>query len=129
MIQLRILSGKMAGEDIFVRRFPFRIGRAAGNELVLDDPGVWDHHLTLGFQKSDGFTLATAPETFAAINEEPQKNARLRNGDVISFGSAKIRFWLAPPVQRGLRFREQAVWLLLLAVTAFQFFLIYRLLR
>jgi pSer/pThr/pTyr-binding forkhead associated (FHA) protein len=129
MIQLRILSGKMAGDSQVVRRFPFRIGRAAGNNLVLDEPGVWDRHLTLDFQKKEGFLLQTSPEAFTVINEEPLTSARLRNGDVISFGSAKIQFWLAPPRQRGLYFREWCVWLLLAAVTAFQFVLIYRLLR
>jgi pSer/pThr/pTyr-binding forkhead associated (FHA) protein len=129
MIQLRILSGLKAGDIQVVRRFPFNIGRAPGNDLILDEPGVWDSHLTLEFQKGEGFTLQTAPETFAAINEESQTFARLRNGDLIAFGSVKLQFWLAAPRQRGLRLKELSVWLLLAAVTAFQFFLIYRLLR
>jgi pSer/pThr/pTyr-binding forkhead associated (FHA) protein len=92
MIQLRILSGKMAGDQHVVRHFPFRIGRAPGNDLCLDDAGVWDHHLTVDFQKREGFILQTAPETYAAINEESQTSARLLNGDIISFGSARIQF-------------------------------------
>jgi pSer/pThr/pTyr-binding forkhead associated (FHA) protein len=129
MVQLRILSGKMAGENIFVRRFPFRAGRAAGNDLVLDDAGVWDNHLTLEFQKAEGFLLHTAPDTFVAVNEEQKNSARLRNGDIISFGSAKIQFWLSAPLQRPLRLRELSFWLLLAAVTAFQFFLIWQLVK
>ena len=129
MIQLRILSGQTAGDTLVVRRFPFRIGRAAENDLRLEAPGVWDQHLTLEFQKTEGFLLHTAPDAFAAVNEQPLTSARLRNGDIISFGSAKIQFWLAAPRQRGLRLRELSVWLLLAAVTAFQFLLIYRLLR
>jgi pSer/pThr/pTyr-binding forkhead associated (FHA) protein len=129
MIQLRILSGKMAGDSQVVRCFPFRIGRAVENDLILDEPGVWDRHLTLEFQKKEGFILNTAPETFAAINDESQTSTRLHNGDIVSFGSAKIQFWLAAPRQRGLLFRELCVWLLLIAVTAFQFALIYRLLK
>jgi len=129
MIQLRILSGHTAGDPQVIRRFPFRIGRAPENDLRLEAPGVWDHHLTLEFEKSEGFVLKTAPEAFAAINEQPLGSARLRNGDIISFGSAKIQFWLAAPRQRGLHLRELSVWLLLLAVTAFQFVLIYRLVR
>ena len=129
MIQLRILSGKMAGDIQVVRRFPFHIGRAAENELVLDEPGVWDRHLTVGFQKHEGFTLRTEENAFAAVNEEPQVSARLRNGDIISFGSAKIQFWLSAPLQRGLRLREFFVWFILAAVTAFQFAVIYRLLK
>ena len=129
MVQLRILSGKMAGDVHIVRRFPFHIGRAADNELRLDDEGVWDKHLVLEVEKNEGFTLKTVSHAFVAVNEQPLASARLRNGDIISFGSAKIQFWLAAPRQRGLRLRELSVWLLLAAVTAFQFFLIYRLLK
>jgi pSer/pThr/pTyr-binding forkhead associated (FHA) protein len=129
MIRLKIISGSTADAIQLVRRFPFRIGRAPENDLRLEAPGVWDHHLTLEFQKSEGFVLHTAPDAFAAINEEQKQSARLRNGDIISFGSAKIQFWLDAPRQRGLHLRELAVWLLLLAVTVFQFVLIYRLIR
>src|ERR1700742_1132994 len=107
MVQLRILSGKMAGDIQVVRHFPFCIGRSAGSDLRLDEPGVWDQHLTLTFQRREGFTLATAtPQAFAAVNDQPQTSTRLHNGDVISFGSAKIQFWLAPARLRGLRLRE-----------------------
>ena len=129
MIQLRILSGQTAVETQIVRRFPFRIGRAVENDLRLEAAGVWDNHLTLEFQKSEGFILRTAPEAFVAINEEQKQSARLRNGDIISFGSAKIQFWLAAPRQRGLRLRELSVWLLIAGITAAQFILIYRLVR
>jgi len=129
MIQLRILSGQTAGDPQVIRRFPFRIGRAPANDLRLEAPGVWDQHLTLDFHKSEGFILSAAPDTFAVINEHPLTSARLRNGDTISFGSAKMQFWLAAPRQRGLQGRELTVWLLLAAVTCFQFVLIYRLLK
>jgi pSer/pThr/pTyr-binding forkhead associated (FHA) protein len=129
MIQLRILSGQTAGDTQVVRRFPFRIGRAPENDLRLEAAGVWDNHLTLEFQKSEGIVLHTAPDSFAAINEEQKQSARLRNGDIISFGSAKIQFWLAAPRQRGLRPRELSVWLLVIAITALQFVLIYRLVK
>ena len=129
MVQFRILSGKKAGDLQVVRHFPFRIGRAAGDDLCLDDAGVWDSHLTLELQKETGFTLETTADAFVAVNDQPQTSARLRNGDIISFGSAKIQFWLAAPRLRGLRLREVFVWALLVAVTACQFLLIYRLLK
>ena len=127
MIQLRILSGKMVGENIFVRRFPFRIGRAPQNELALDDAGVWDEHLKIGLEKQEGFTLETSDGAFTAVNEQPQKSTRLRNGDIISFGSAKIQFWLAPAKQRNLAAAELFVWLLLGTLTAIQIFLVLKL--
>lgn len=129
MIQLRILSGETAGDLQVVRHFPFRIGRAATDDLHLQAEGVWDSHLTLDFQKNEGFFLQTAPSAFAAVNEEPQTATRLRNGDIISFGSAKIQFWLASPIQRGLRLRELTTWGILTVVTLLQLLLIAALLR
>ena len=127
MIQLRILSGKLAGEVIFVRQFPFRIGRASDNELCLEDEGIWDNHLALWFEKQDGFVLTASPDAFTAVNEQPQKEVRLRNGDVISFGSAKVQFWLAPAKLRGLELREAFVWVLLAGLTLVQIALMLKL--
>ena len=124
MIQLRILAGPKAGELQFVRRFPFHIGRAPDNDLPLDAPGVWNYHFMLNLQPDAGFTLQTFDEAFATVNDQPQTATRLRNGDIISFGAAKIQFWLAAPRQRGLRLRELLVWTLLATVTAVQIALI-----
>jgi pSer/pThr/pTyr-binding forkhead associated (FHA) protein len=129
MIQLNVLSGKKAGAQLAARRFPFRIGRAPGNELQLDDDGIWDQHLILEFDRQQGFTLAIAPDALAAVNGEPVQTAVLRSGDIITVGSARLQFWMAAARQRSLRLREAFVWTLLAAVTAGQFALIYWLLR
>ena len=125
MIQLNVLSGKKAGSQPVVRRFPFRVGRAAGNDLQLDDSGVWDRHLVLECQRSEGFKLVTSPDALAAVNNQPVQTARLRNGDIITVGSVKLQFWLAAVRQRGLRLRELFVWALLILATLGQFVLIY----
>ncbi len=61
------------------------------------------------------------------MNEEPQTSVRLRNGDVISFGSAKIQFWLAPAKLRGLKLREFFFWLLLAGLTLAQLVMLLKL--
>ena len=129
MVQLRILSGQKAGDIQVVRRFPFYVGRAAENDLCLDAAGIWDYHFMLEFKKKEGFTLQTFEDAFAAVNDQPQTSTRLRNGDIIAFGSEKIQFWLAAPRQHSLRVREFFVWALLAAVTTAQIALIYRLIR
>ena len=128
MIQLDVLSGKKAGSRTVVRRFPFRVGRAPDNDLQLGDDGVWDEHLALGFE-SGGFNLAVAPGALVAVNGGPFQDQTLRNGDIITIGSAKLQFWLAVARQLGLRFREFFVWTLIAAVTTAQIALIYWLLR
>jgi pSer/pThr/pTyr-binding forkhead associated (FHA) protein len=129
MIQLNVLSGKKAGTRAVVRHFPFCIGRAAGNQLQLEDAGVWDEHLTVEFDSQTGFNLAAAPNALITIDAEPVQNRVLRNGDIITLGSVKIQFWLAAARQGSLRLRESFVWALVLVVTLFQFVLLYWLAR
>jgi pSer/pThr/pTyr-binding forkhead associated (FHA) protein len=129
MIQLNILSGKKAGTRTVARYFPFRIGRAVGNELQLEDDGVWDQHLTVEFNPQSGFNLTTAPEALATVNGVTVQTMVLRNGDTITTGSVKIQFWLAAARQGSLRLRENFVWSLLGFVTLGQFALLYWLVR
>lgn len=128
MVQLRILSGPKAGGIQAVRRFPFHVGRAEDNDFRVEGAGVWNYHFMLDLRPREGFMVQTFDQAFAAVNEQPQTCARLRNGDIISFGSAKLQFWLAAPMQRSLRQRELVVWLLWLLVTFGQCALIYFLL-
>ncbi len=129
MVQLRILSGKKAGDQTIVRHFPFRVGRSAGNHLQLDDDGVWEQHLTLEFQDPGQFVVQTAAGALLAVNQQPVQTLPLRNGDVLSLGSVKLQFWLAATSQGSLKLREFFVWSLLAAVTAAQLVLIYWLIR
>ena len=128
MVELHILSGTKADSRLAVRRFPFRVGRAGGNDLQLTDDGAWDRHLALEFHRREGFRLVTAPNALVMVNSKPVETTLLRNGDLITVGSVKLQFWLATARQRGLRLREGFVWLLLLAVLLGQFALIYWLL-
>jgi pSer/pThr/pTyr-binding forkhead associated (FHA) protein len=127
MIQLLILTGKKAAGQFIARRFPFCIGRASGNDLQLDDDGVWDRHLTLEFHPRQGITLTAAPNALVTINNRPVQTALLRNGDVITLGAAKLQFWLAAVRQQSLGLREGFVWALLFLVVLCEAFLIYEL--
>jgi pSer/pThr/pTyr-binding forkhead associated (FHA) protein len=124
MIDLHVLSGKKAGSRVVVSRFPFHIGRTFQNDLSLEDDGVWDRHLALEFKEKDGFHAATTANAIATVNGKQVEKSRLHNGDIITIGSAKLQFWLAPAPQRGLGLRENLVWALLILVTVGQFVLI-----
>ena len=129
MIDLHVLSGKKAGSRVVVGHFPFHIGRLPQNDLPLEDDGVWDRHLTLEFREKDGFHVATTANAIATINGKQVEKSRLHNGDIITVGSAKLQFWLAPAPQRGLSLRENLVWALLILITLGQFILIFTFLR
>ena len=71
MIQLNILSGKKAGSQTVARHFPFRIGRAAQNELPLDETASGTRILTWNFNAtSKASILRLAANALATVNGE-----------------------------------------------------------
>lgn len=120
MIQLEVLSGRQAGLLQEARHFPFLVGRAPANALQLEDDGVWAEHFQLAVDPDRGFTLTARPGALVMVNESPAEAARLKNGDMITAGAARLRFRLSPTEQLGLRGRELLVWTLLLGVTLSQ---------
>jgi len=130
MIQFSVLSGKKAGSQTVVRHFPFCVGRTAQNDWQIEDDGVWGSHLTFELNRDNKrITVTVAPDAVAAINDQTIRNAPVRNGDIISFGSVKMQIRLAGVRQRGLLLYEWLIWLMLAAVTATQFLVIYWLFR
>ena len=110
-------------------RFPVRVGRAAANDLRLEEDGVWDQHCVLSFDPAEGFILTAQPEALLTVNREPARRARLRNGDAIEMGSARLQFWLNEIPQRSQRLREGFVWTLIVAICLTEVGLVYWLLR
>jgi hypothetical protein len=129
MVQLKVLSGKMAGAEKVVRHFPFRIGRSAAADWQCEEEGVWDIHVQLAFDGARGIVLSAGPDAPAAINGQPAREAVLRNGDTMEIGALKIRFWIGPTRQGGMRIREWLTWAALILITAGQLAIIYRLMR
>jgi len=118
MIEFQILSNKLAGVSKAARHFPVRIGRSPENDLQLEEAGVWDRHFSVEFNPATGFTLQAEPDALVTVNHLPVRSCVLRVGDSIEFGAARLRFWIAPPARRGLRWRGLAVWALIVAVLA-----------
>ena len=128
MVQLNILSGKMAGGSWSARLFPVRIGRSSKADLQIEENGVWDEHVQIELSPAEGFRLRTQPNAVAIVNSQPTNDVLLRNGDLIQIGSSKMQFWLSETRQRGLRTREFLTWFALAALCAGQILLIYALL-
>lgn len=128
MIQLNILNGKKAGQEIVARLFPFIIGRATTAHLPLDEDGVWDRHLEINLQQNEGFLLQAHPQAIVTVNGETVQKATLRNGDLIEAGSVQLRFWLSPVRQRSLLVQESLTWFALSALFVLELGLLYWLL-
>lgn len=128
MVQFKILSGKKAGSSWETRHFPVRIGRSAGSNLQLEEAGVWDDHLKVTLESTEGFLAETQSNAFASINGQSIQRSALRNGDTIEMGSVKLQFWLSEAQQRGQTFREAFVWSVISLVCLAQIALVYWLL-
>lgn len=124
MIELRILQGTQAGGQWSARHFPVRIGRSDDSDLVLDDPGVWDQHVEVGYDAASGFYMTPLSEGAVIVNQHPVESAVLHNGDTLTLGSAVIQFWIAPARQKRFRVLESLLWLTLLGLFAAQIWLI-----
>ncbi len=129
MLQLQLLSGKQAGFLWDARRFPVRIGRAPGNDLQIEEDGVWDEHLRVELKSGEGFVITAHPGALLSVNQAPVETVRLRNGDIITAGSARLAFRLSQTRQRGLKLREAFVWLTIAGITVGQIAMIGWLLR
>jgi FHA domain len=127
MVQLEILSGKMAGVKQDARHFPFLVGRSASAHLRLEEDGVWDEHLKLAFDPAAGFVMSVPSAALVTVNGKSCREAVLRNGDELALGALRLRFWLGAPRQRSLRVREWLTWTAFGLITAAQLVLIYRL--
>ena len=98
MIQLDILSGKKAGTSIVARRFPFQVGRSSDSALLLDDGGVWDHHLTFSSHRGSAVVLNVQQDALATVNGAP---ASLDEA-IAYFDTIGAMSWLLRSAQRLL---------------------------
>ena len=129
MVRLQILNGRKAGLSFNSDSFPLVIGRATSGGVVLEESGVWDQHFQISLDSDEGFFLEVFPPALASVNDQPVERILLRNGDLITAGSAKLQFWLQETRQASLRLRETGTLLSFFLLCAAQFGIIYWLLN
>ena len=125
MVQLTILNGKKAGTEWLARRFPVRIGRSSACDLSLEEDGVWDQHLELDLDSTEGFFISVQPDAVTTVNGQSIQRTRLRSGDVIGIGALQLQFALSATRHRSLLVREILTWLGLAVLCLGQIALIY----
>lgn len=128
MVQIRVLAGQQAGSHHLVRQLPALIGRSNSATVHLEDDGVWDEHAEIRLESADGLVLRSFPDAVVSLNGTRIDQARLRNGDVIELGAARLQVWLSEVPQRSLRAREVLTWVALGAICILQVLIVYWLL-
>ncbi|HMV68579.1 MAG TPA: sigma 54-interacting transcriptional regulator [Myxococcota bacterium] len=77
---------------IRLRKVLTSVGRAAGNDVVLDDPGVGDSHMAL-VRNGDQWTAAPADRNgMLMVNGQRTRKAQLKPGDVVLLGGWRATY-------------------------------------
>jgi pSer/pThr/pTyr-binding forkhead associated (FHA) protein len=122
MLQVTVL-GQAQATVTQISSYPFRIGRAPGDHLRIQAPGVWDNHITLEWRAAEGIHLVGSPESLTAVNGHLVKETRIRNGDLVQIGGVRLLLSVAPAAQRSFRPLEIVIWTALGAVGLAQLYL------
>jgi pSer/pThr/pTyr-binding forkhead associated (FHA) protein len=129
MVQISIISGKDSGKTINLDKFPALVGRLSNASLVLKDDGVWDKHFEISYVPGDGFYLSAIEPAITVVNDKSVQKIRLRNGDVIVAGGAKLRFWLSEVKSKTYILREAITWISIISLFFIQVYIIYKLIQ
>jgi Inner membrane component of T3SS, cytoplasmic domain len=88
---LRILTGELKGKEFLLTERRVRIGRSPRNEIALPDyQDLADLQADVRIRKGEPVLTNLEPRLAVLVNEEKVKEKRLKLGDVIKIGSAKI---------------------------------------
>lgn len=118
MVEIWMLEGKQAGAWWMARHFPVRIGRDPECDVALDDPGVWDHHVELDYERDAGFLARPLSDGIVLVDDQPVGAVPVRNGSTLRLGGALLQFWIAPAAQRAFTVLEACLWTGLLLLCA-----------
>jgi hypothetical protein len=89
--RLRFLNGPQHGLEAVISESVITIGRAPGNDLILDVSDVSRHHARLERDGGELRVVDLGSTNGTRVNGEPVRVARLRPGDEVSFGTIRAR--------------------------------------
>jgi hypothetical protein len=88
---LRILTGAMKGKEFLLNQRRMRIGRSARNEIALPSyKDLADRQAQVRIHKGEVVLINLEPRLPILVNEQKIEEKRLKLGDVIKIGSARI---------------------------------------
>jgi hypothetical protein len=88
---LRILAGELKGKEFLLTERRVRIGRSPRNEIALPAyEDLADHQADIRVRKGEPVITNLEPRVAMLINEEKVQERKLKLGDVIKIGSARI---------------------------------------
>lgn len=96
-VVLATLENLETGQIHRISRFPVRVGRLESNDIRLTDPSVSRVHAEI-VEESNAFVVRDLESTNGTkVNGRRVKEKRLAHGDVISFGTTRLRWQVTKP--------------------------------
>lgn len=89
------LEDLKTGKKFFLNRFPARIGRIESNDVIIEDLTVSRVHAEIYREGKHFFIRDLESTNGTCVNGKPVSVRRLSDGDIITFGEAKMRWHLA----------------------------------
>jgi hypothetical protein len=90
--QLVIVSGPKAGVVFPLRQPVVAVGRAADNNIVLQDDLVSGHHVRFELRGGQAFVVDQGSSNGTCINGQRVQQAQLSGGEVLLMGGTRLRF-------------------------------------
>ncbi|NJN47895.1 MAG: FHA domain-containing protein [Candidatus Competibacteraceae bacterium] len=95
---LALIEQPDSGQEFAVDSAIYRIGRAADNNLQLDNDSVSAYHAELRQRRDGVFSIADLDSTNGVwVNGKQVSSQALRDGDLFELGEVRLRFREAPP--------------------------------
>jgi pSer/pThr/pTyr-binding forkhead associated (FHA) protein len=126
MIELVGLTDPVRGRRYTIRRLPAFLGRNPDSDVALEAPGVWDRHLRFDWDRAQGILVSSLGAAGLWVNDQPVREARLRNGDILTVGGVRLRFQLSPTSVRPRLVSSAVAWLVVFGVMALELWLMGR---
>lgn len=111
MLELLIQSGPDQGKLLKASSIPCVIGRSAANAVVLQGPGVWDHHAEITLGQDGRFHIRMLGDATGYRTSGHEASWMLRNGEPFHLGGVRLCLGLSPGRQRPQRPAEILAWL------------------
>jgi hypothetical protein len=90
--QLVIVSGPKKGVAFSLRQAVVAIGRAADNNIVLQDDSVSGHHARIELRGAQAFIIDQGSSNGTYVNNQRLQQAQLLGGEMILMGDTRLRF-------------------------------------
>ncbi len=95
---LHVEAGSDQGRRFAIPPGGARLGRSSGNDIVLTDPSLSRFHCRLFFKPDGTLWISDLGSTNASlVNNQPIPDAPLKPGDVLEFGSTRLRIQSEEP--------------------------------